>query len=193
MLEDARRVAAVREAIGPNIGFMLDANNVWQAGEAVKFANMVREYDIEFFEEPVFADDIPGLAEFKQRTDIPLATGEHEYTRFGVRDLLMHHAADIIQCDATRVGGYTEMICVISLTQAFNKGFAPHGMEHMHMHLVAAASNGLYLEKLFMFNEMVNNVYLGAPQPQNGYITIPDKPGLGIELNWDYINEYGKN
>ena len=44
-----------------------------------------------------------------------------------------------------------------------------------------------------MFNEMVNNVYLGAPQPQNGYITIPDKPGLGIELNWDYINEYGKN
>lgn len=61
------------------------------------------------------------------------------------------------------------------------------------MHLVAAASNGLYLEKLFMFNEMVNNVYLGAPQPQNGYITIPDKPGLGIELNWDYINEYGKN
>ena len=193
LLEDARRVAAVREAIGPNIGFMLDANNVWQAGEAVKFANMVREYDIEFFEEPVFADDIPGLAEFKQRTDIPLATGEHEYTRFGVRDLLMHHAADIIQCDATRVGGYTEMIRVISLTQAFNKGFAPHGMEHMHMHLVAAASNGLYLEKLFMFNEMVNNVYLGAPQPQNGYITIPDKPGLGIELNWDYINEYGKN
>ena len=95
--EDVRRVAAVREAIGPDIGFMLDANNVWRSAEAVQFANRIREYDIEFFEEPVFADDIPGLTAFKQGTDIPLATGEHEYTRYGVRDLLLHNAVDIVQ------------------------------------------------------------------------------------------------
>lgn len=187
--EDVRRVAAVREAIGPDIGFMLDANNVWRSAAAVQFANRIREYDIEFFEEPVFADDIPGLKAFKQGTDIPLATGEHEYTRFGVRDLLIHNAVDVVQCDVTRVGGYTEMLRVLAMSQAFNKAFAPHGMEHMHMHLVAAAPNGLYLEKLFMFEEVVENVFLDAPEPSEGILTIPEKPGLGMELNMDYIRE----
>ena len=187
--EDVRRVAAVREAIGPDIGFMLDANNVWRAATAIQFANKIREYNIEFFEEPVFADDIPGLAEFKRGTDIPLATGEHEYTRYGVRDLFLNHAVDILQCDATRVGGYTEMLRIMALSQAFNKAFAPHGMEHMHMHLVAAAPNGVYLEKLFMFDEVVKSVYLNAPEPVNGIMTIPEKPGLGLELNMDYIKE----
>ena len=187
--EDVRRVAAVREAIGPDIGFMLDANNVWRAATAIQFANKIREYNIEFFEEPVFADDIPRLAEFKRGTDIPLATGEHEYTRYGVRDLFLNHAVDILQCDATRVGGYTEMLRIMALSQAFNKAFAPHGMEHMHMHLVAAAPNGVYLEKLFMFDEVVKSVYLNAPEPVNGIMTIPEKPGLGLELNMDYIKE----
>ncbi len=189
LAEDVKRVAAVREAIGPDIGFMLDANNVWRSAEAIRFANRVREYDIEFFEEPVFADDIPGLAEFKRGTDIPLATGEHEYTRYGVRDLLMNHAVDILQCDVTRVGGYTEMLRIMSMSQAYNKAFAPHGMEHMHMHLVAVAPNGLYLEKLFMFEEVVKKVFLNAPEPEDGIMTIPDKPGLGLELNKDYIEE----
>lgn len=188
--EDVKRVAAVREAIGPEIGFMLDANNVWRSAEAVQFANRIREYNIEFFEEPVFADDIPGLTAFKQGTDIPLATGEHEYTRYGVRDLLIHNAVDVVQCDVTRVGGYTEMLRVIAMSQAFNKAFAPHGMEHMHMHLVAAAPNGIYLEKLFMFEEVVRSVFLNAPEPVEGILTIPEKPGLGIELNMDYIKEY---
>ena len=188
-LEDVRRVAAVREAIGPDIGFMLDANNVWRAGTAIQFANNIRDYNIEFFEEPVFADDIPGLAEFKRGTDIPLATGEHEYTRYGIRDLLLNNAADVIQCDTTRIGGYTETLRAISMSQAWNKAYAPHGMEHIHMHLVAAATNGTMLERLFMFEDLVNNVYLDAPQPVNGYLTIPDKPGLGLELNQDYLAE----
>lgn len=188
--EDLRRITAVREAIGPDIGLMLDANNVWRASTAVQFANRVKEYDIEFFEEPVFADDQPGLAQFKQGTDIPLATGEHEYTRYGFRDLILNKAVDIVQGDVTRCGGYTEMLKIIGMTQAWNLGFAPHGMEHMHMHLVAAAPNGLFLERLFMFEEVVENVYLNAPVPKGGFLEIPDKPGLGLELNMDYINEY---
>lgn len=188
-MEDVRRVAAVREAIGPDVGFMLDANNVWRAATAIQFANNIREYNIEFFEEPVFADDIPGLAEFKRGTDIPLATGEHEYTRYGIRDLLLNNAADVIQCDSTRIGGYTETLRAIAMAQAWNKAYAPHGMEHIHMHLVAAAPNGIILERLFMFEDLVEHVYLDAPQPVNGCLTIPEKPGLGLELNQDYLTE----
>lgn len=186
--EDLRRIQAVRDAVGPDVGIMLDANNVWQAGTAVQFANRVKECDILFFEEPVFADDIPGLARFKHGTDIPLATGEHEYTRYGFRDLVLAGAADILQGDVTRCGGYTETLKIINIAQAWNLGFAPHGMEHMHMHLAAAAPNALFLERLLMFEEVVDNVYLNAPKPENGFLEIPDKPGLGLQLNMDNIS-----
>ncbi len=187
--EDLRRIQAVRDAVGPDISIMLDANNVWQAGTAVQFANRVKECDIMLFEEPVFADDIPGLARFKQGTDIPLATGEHEYTRYGFRDLVLAGAADILQADVTRCGGYTELLKILGISQAWNLGFAPHGMEHMHMHIAAAAPNALFLERLLMFEEVVDSVYLNAPQPKNGFLEIPDKPGLGLELNMDNIRE----
>lgn len=181
--EDLRRIRAVRDAVGPDVGIMLDANNAWTSGTATRFANQVKELDIMFLEEPVFADDIPGLARYKAGTDLPLATGEHEYTRYGVRDLIIAGAVDVLQTDVTRCGGYTEMIKIISMSQAWNLSFAPHGMEHMHMHLAAAAPNTLFLERLFMFEEVVEAAFIDAPTPVNGCITIPDTPGLGITLN----------
>lgn len=187
---DVERVRKVREAIGPDIGIMLDANNCWDAATGARFANRVKDYDIMFLEEPVFADDIPGLNRFKQSTDLPLASGEHEYTKFGARDLIMHNAADIVQLDGTRAGGFTEMLKVAALTQAWNLKFAPHAMENIHIHLVSACPNALFLERLLLFEEITRNVYDGAPEPVDGYMTIPDAPGLGLKLNMDFINEH---
>lgn len=187
---DVERVRKVREAIGPDIGIMLDANNRWDAATGARFANRVKDYDIMFLEEPVFADDIPGLNRFKQSTDLPLASGEHEYTKFGARDLIMHNAADIVQLDGTRAGGFTEMLKVAALTQAWNLKFAPHAMENIHIHLVSACPNALFLERLLLFEEITRNVYDGAPEPVDGYMTIPDAPGLGLKLNMDFINEH---
>lgn len=184
---DVRRCRKVREAIGPDIEFMVDANNAFYAADAVRLANMIREYDIRLFEEPVFADDIPGLAKFKNGTDLPLGTGEHEYTKFGARDLLMNEAVDYLQMDATRCGGYTEMLKVIALSQSYNIAFAPHAMEHIHMHLVSAAPNGVFLERLFLFEDVTRMVFDNPPEPENGILTIPDKPGLGMDLNADNI------
>ena len=99
---DVRRVAMVREAVGDGIGIMLDANNCWDAATGVRFANMVKDYHILFLEEPVFADDLPGLRRYKRGTDLPLATGEHEYTKYGCRDIILNEAADIVQMDFTR-------------------------------------------------------------------------------------------
>lgn len=186
---DVVRVRKVREAVGDEIKILLDANNCWDAATAVQFANRVRDYQITFLEEPVFADDLYGLAKFKRGTDIPLATGEHEYTRFGVRDLLMHEAADVVQCDATRAGGFTEMLKIAGMTQAWNVKFAPHAMENIHIHLVSAVPNSLYLERLLMFEEITGQIYLNAPVPQDGFMEIPDLPGLGLQLNMDFIRE----
>lgn len=190
---DVDRVRKVREAVGDDIRIMLDANNCWDAATGVQFANRVRDYNILFLEEPVFADDIYGLAKYKRGTDVPLASGEHEYTKFGARDLIMHEAADVIQCDATRAGGFTEMLKIAGMTQAWNLKFAPHAMENIHIHLVSAAPNGFSLERLLLFEEITKNIYIGAPVPKDGFMEIPDLPGLGLELNMDFVKENDDN
>jgi L-alanine-DL-glutamate epimerase-like enolase superfamily enzyme len=186
---DLKRVQMVRDAVGPDIGLLLDANNCWDSATGVRFANMVRECDIMLLEEPVFADDIPGLARFKRGTDIPLATGEHEYTKFGARDLILAEAVDIVQMDGARAGSYTEMLKIAAMTQAWNLKFAPHSMENIHLHLVSAVPNALFLERLFLFEEITSYVFVDAPKPVEGIMTIPDRPGLGLTLDMDFINE----
>ncbi len=187
---DVQRVRKVREAVGPDINLLVDANNCFDAATAVQLANNIREYDIMLFEEPVFADDIPGLARFKRGTDIPLATGEHEYTKFGVRDLLINDAADIVQVDGARIGGYTEMLKCAAMTEAWNVKFAPHAMENIHLHLAAAIPNALFLERLLMFEDITAKVFKDAPVPVDGYMEVPDLPGLGLELDMDFIREH---
>ncbi len=186
---DLERVRKVREAVGPATRLMLDANNCWDAATAVQFANRVKQFDILFLEEPVPADDIPGLARYKRGTDLPLATGEHEYTKFGVRDLVLNEAADVVQVDGTRVGGYTELLKVAAITQAWNLKLAPHAMEYVHSHFVSAMPNSLFLERLLIFEEVSANVFQDAPLPKDGYLEIPDLPGLGLNLNMDFISE----
>lgn len=186
---DAARVRKVRDAVGPDVKLLIDANNCWDAATAVQFANTVRECDILLFEEPVLADDIPGLARFKRGTDIPLATGEHEYTRYGVRDLILAEAADIVQADGARAGGYTEMLKIAALTQAWNLRFAPHAMEHMHLHLVSATPNAPFLERLRLFEDITSLVFKDAPQPVDGHMHIPDLPGHGLTLDMDFIRD----
>lgn len=190
---DVRRCRKVREAIGPDIGFMVDANNAFHAADAIRLSNLIREYDVMLFEEPVFADDLPGLKKFAASTDIPLGTGEHEYTKFGARDLLINQAADYLQMDATRCGGFTEMLKVRALSQAWNVYLAPHAMEHIHMHIAAASPNLFSLERLFLFEDITGRVYKDAPVPKDGYLEIPDKPGLGLELNQDFLREQRGN
>ncbi len=191
LTRDVERVRKVREAVGPEIGIMLDANNCWDAATGARFANRVKDYDIMFLEEPVFADDLPGLMKYKNTTDLPLATGEHEYTKWGARDLLMNGCADILQIDGTRAGGFTEMLKIGAMTQAFNVKFAPHAMENIHIHLISAFNNAPFLERLKLFEGITANTYLDAPKPVNGFMTIPaDKPGLGLTLNMDFIHEH---
>jgi L-alanine-DL-glutamate epimerase-like enolase superfamily enzyme len=184
---DLRRVAAVREAVGDDVTIMLDANNCWTAAVAAQFANRAREYDIFFLEEPVIADDIPGLARFRAATDVPLATGEHEYSRFGARDLIASGAVDVLQLDMTRAGGVTEMIKVVSLAQAWNLPIAPHGMDVFHLPLVAAYPNSLFVENLLIFEEVTEAVFVDPPRPVMGQMTVPDRPGFGLTLNEEVL------
>lgn len=186
---DVERVAKIREALGPDIGLLADANNCWDSATAVQFANRAREYNLLCLEEPVIADDIPGLARFKRGTDVPLATGEHEYTKWGVRDLLLAEAADIVQADGAKAGGYTEMMKCAALCEAWNVRFAPHAMEHIHIPIGSVVGVVPFLERLRMFEPITHHVFRNAQRPTDGYLDVIEAPGHGLQLDMDFIKD----
>ena len=131
---------------GPDVKLLVDANCAYRYYEAIRFAKRIEEFDPYWFEEPVKPDDYEGHRKLAEATSIPIATGENEYTRYGFRDLIAHNAAAIYNADAKVLGGVTEFMKVAALTQAHDLDIAPHGSQDIHVHLVAAISNGLILE-----------------------------------------------
>lgn len=183
--EDVERVRVVREAIGPQVKLMVDANNAYRVYEAIQIARRLEKYDIFWFEEPVAPDDYHGHRKVAENTIIPIATGENEYTRYGFRDLIEHQAAAILNADAQILGGITEFMKVAALAQCYDLPIAPHGSQEVHVHLVAAIQNGLIVEFYRdtvdpMWGRVFTETLRLTPQ---GTLRPPDRPGLGIELN----------
>lgn len=184
--EDAERVKVVREAVGPDVKVMVDANCAYRFYEAIQFAKRIEAYDIFWFEEPVAPDDYDGHRKLAAATSIPIATGENEYTRYGFRDLIAHDAAAILNADAKILGGVTEFMKVAALAQSHDLDIAPHGSQDIHVHLVAAISNGLILEfyrdttdplwdKAYLHSLTIND---------DGTVSPPNVPGIGADPNY---------
>jgi len=189
---DVERVRAVREAIGPKVDLMIDANNKWNAYNAIRFGRMVEKFDPFWFEEPVEADDFAGCAEVKRTLDIPIAAGENEFTRWGARDLIQGQAADILQCDTTLAGGITEMRKIAALASAYHIPMSPHGNPHMAVHLLASLSNAIIMET-YPAVESQYNLALPLFPVKEGYIEVPRKPGLGIDPDPELVRKYRVN
>lgn len=182
---DVERVRVAREAVGPEVKLLVDANNAYRYYEAIEIARKIEKYDIFWFEEPVAPDDYRGHAMIMQATSIPVATGENEYTRYGFRDLIEHNAVAIINADAQVLGGVTEFMKVAALAQAYDLPIAPHGKQDVHVHLVAAIPNGLMVE---YYRDSTDPMWAHMFQEtlrldKEGFLSPPDRPGLGVELN----------
>ena len=185
---DARRVEAIRKAIGDDVGLLVDANGIWSSADAIRFADMIKEYNILVYEEPCTADDIAGLRRVREMTGLPIGTGENEYTKYGMRDLALGEAVDVVQLDVTRAGGFTEMMKVAAIAEAWNLQLAPHAWEGISAHLLSAVSNGLFLEKLDSTQELIfKKAVHDFPLPKNGLYEIPDLPGLGLNFDQEYL------
>jgi D-arabinonate dehydratase len=187
--EDVERVKAVREAIGPDVKLLVDANCAYRYYQAIQFAKRIEEYDIYWFEEPVQPDDYEGHRKLAEATSIPIATGENEYTRYGFRDLIAHNAAAILNADAKVLGGVTEFMKVVALAQANDLDIAPHGSQDIHIHLVAAIANGLILE---FYRDSVDPMW-GKTYKEtlrlndDGTVSPPNVPGIGAEPNYEAL------
>lgn len=194
--QDAELIRAVRKAIGPHAGLMLDANHGYDVLEAVKLGNMVADQQIDWFEEPVVPEDLHGYCEVRARQPIPVAGGECEFTRWGFRDVLVRGAIDILQPDTCAAGGISECKKIADMANAFGVRYVPHvwgtaiGMAAALQLLAVIPHNPPrhtpvepWLEfdrSEHPFREAVVNAPFAL---ENGAVQIPAGPGLGIEIN----------
>jgi L-alanine-DL-glutamate epimerase-like enolase superfamily enzyme len=193
----AERVKAARKAIGPDVELMVDAHGTYTVAEAKRFATLVADCDLAWFEEPVSADDRAGLAEFRSWTSIPVALGESECTRFDFAALVAARAVDILQPDPAFCGGLTETMRIATLASSFNLRLAPHLWAgapcfFAGLHVLAASPAGFIVEFSLGANPMIHNLSRAPVQVHNGTIAVPDGPGLGLEMDIDMIARYAR-
>ncbi len=182
--EDVERVAAVRAALGDDVDIMVDANQAFTVGEAVRRAAMLEPYDIFWFEEPLPADDISGHRRLAESTTIPIAVGESLYSIGQIAEYLRQGAASVIQADAARVGGITPWLKAAHLAEAHNVKIAPHFLMELHLSLLGAVDNALYLEHIPQLGAVTK-----APITiTDGEASMPSEPGLGIEWDLDELD-----
>lgn len=191
----AARVAAARAALGPGVSIMVDAHGTYTVADAKRFAHMVRDCDLAWFEEPVTADDRQGIAEVRASCGIPIAVGESEATRFDFRDLAVARAADVFQPDLGFCGGISEAMKIGALASAFNIRLSPHlwaGAPAFYagLHVCAASPASFILEYSLGANPMLHDLVVEKLDVAEGTIAIPDTPGLGITIDEDFLRAY---
>jgi L-rhamnonate dehydratase len=192
--EDAARVRAVRESVGPDVELYIDANCSLDLYHATRLAELVKPYRISFFEEPLTQNDALQMAQLRRATGMPLACGQNEGLIFRFRDLLMHEAVDYVQPNVVSSGGFTQCAKIAGLAAAFNVPLANGGAWQYHnMHLQAGLANGGLVEMHYLADELYKQIYRGLPTPKDGWLTLPDKPGLGFEPDHDAIRDIAKS
>jgi L-alanine-DL-glutamate epimerase-like enolase superfamily enzyme len=191
--EDAARVRAVREAVGPDVELFVDGNCNLDLYHATKLAEMIKPLGIAFFEEPLTQNDVPGMAQLRRQTGMALACGQNEGLAFRFRDLLTAQAIDYAQPNVAITGGFTQCAKIAGMAAAFNVSVANGGAWGFHnMHLQAGLANGTLVEHHHLAVELCKRIYRGLPEPVQGVFVMSDQPGLGFEPDRDAIREIAK-
>eukprot|EP00904_Undaria_pinnatifida_P002338 jgi/Undpi1/12104/HiC_scaffold_41.g14077.m1 len=202
LAEDIEAIAAVRQAIGPNVQLMVDSNHAYSRAEARALARDMAPYDIAFFEEPISPEDYDGYRELRLVSDIPIAGGECEYLTFGFRRLLENQCVDFAQPDICAAGGLTEVKRIVSLANTFGINVIPHcwgtGIAFAAgLHLVSTLDvvpGRLRMPEPLLEMDRTENPLrdkLTTPrfEAHNGKVKVPDVPGLGIDVDPDLLEE----
>jgi L-alanine-DL-glutamate epimerase-like enolase superfamily enzyme len=191
--DSAARVAEARESLGPGVGIMVDAHGTWSVREAQRFARKVEPYDLAWFEEPVSPDNLAGQAEVRAATDIPIAAGESEQTRFAFREMLDARAVDVLQPDPAIAGGITEVRTIAGLAASQGLTVAPHlwGSAILFatgLHLCVSTPCATILEFSRGHNPLLNDLVEEEIAFEDGHVLAPTGPGLGLTLRRDFVD-----
>jgi L-alanine-DL-glutamate epimerase-like enolase superfamily enzyme len=179
--KEVERARLIREAVGPHIDLMCDINQRWSVNQAVDIGARVEDVHFFWLEDVTAHDDYSGLARVAQALVTPLAGGECLYGITPFRHMIEAHSVDIIMIDLNRVGGISNWMKVAAMAEAFNLPVVSHLFPEIHVHLVASIPNGLTVEYMPWSFRLFEEV----PQPVNGELVVPNKPGLGLAFSRD--------
>ncbi|MQA97074.1 MAG: mandelate racemase/muconate lactonizing enzyme family protein [Streptosporangiales bacterium] len=197
-VDDVRRVRALREAIGPDVGLMVDINTGFDRPTAIRFGRRIAEYDITWYEEPLSPMDTDGLAVVRAATGLPIATGENEYTRWGFRELLEKGGTDVVMPDVARAGGLTELKKICAVAEAYGVVVSPHNYSSgvcsaATLHLMAAVPGTTPLEWDTVDSSIGPELFVEPPVVKDGTVSVPEGPGLGVHLTDEVRARYAMN
>lgn len=192
---DRETVSLTRAAVGPKIDLMADGTRRYNLEMATSLARHLVEHRIFWFEEPFQPLEIDDLVALRQVAGLPIAVGECEFGVEGFRELIRCGAADILQADASRCGGISELNRIAEMTKSAGLQFAPHSWCDpvaviANGHVVAAHRHGLTVEVDQTGNHFIEGL-LGEPLTvEDGLLDLGRRPGLGIELDPDFVEEH---
>src|SRR5450432_368342 len=196
MQKNLALVRTVRETVGDGIDIMADAYMGWNLDYAKRMIPLLEKYNLRWLEEAVIPDDIHGLAELKKIGRIPIASGEHEFTLYGFRELIESHCVDYIQFDTNRVGGITQARKISALAEAHSIPVIPHAGQMHNYHVVMASLNSPMAEyfppvDVEVGNELFWYCFNGEPTPVDGFIDLDaGTPGLGLTINEPALKKF---
>ena len=187
LMENVERVREVRKALGDDMEILVDANQRWDVATNIRVANLLEDCALYWYEEPVLADNIAQCAEVARAITTPVATGENEYTRYGFRDLIDHKAAQFLNPDIHRCGGFSEMMKIAHLAAAYDIQIAPHLVPELSIHVLVSIPNGALVESLAGSPE---DLWRDPVEIVDGMMAPPDRPGHGMEFSTDAVKRY---
>jgi galactonate dehydratase len=196
--EDAavQNVRAVREAVGPGVDLLIEVHRRLAPTHAVRVARMLEEFNLFWYEEPVPSENLDALAEVRRAINHPVVTGEALYTKAGFRDVLEKRAADILNPDVANCGGILELKEIAAMAEPYYVAISPHNYNSTTMALAATIQvaavipNFLITEYFYNFAETGDKISVNPFRVQDGYISIPTEPGLGLEINEEALGDY---
>ncbi|MFT5742216.1 MAG: L-alanine-DL-glutamate epimerase-like enolase superfamily enzyme [Paracoccaceae bacterium] len=184
MAADRARLKAVRDAVGDDYHILVDANQSFTLAEARRRADMLAEFDIGWFEEPMPADDVGAHVQLTAASPVPIAVGESMYSLSQFKDYLAMGACTIVQADVARVGGITPWLKIAHMAEAFNVAICPHFLMELHVSLTCAVPNAPMLEYI----PQLDDITTSRLNIRDGHAHAPMASGLGIAWDWDAIN-----
>ena len=188
-------VTAVRQSLDRNTDLAIDAHWAYAPVDILKIAYAFEGLNLLWLEDPIPPENVAALATVKAATRTPICTGENFYTRFGFRELVQSQAADIISPDLAKAGGLLEGRRIADLADMYYIPLAPHNIGSpietvATCHVCAAVPNFLVLEFHHLDNPVWDGLINEGPLIQDGHITVPDRPGLGVTVNEDFIRQH---